>query len=193
MKQVHETGIEWTTERRKGSVEADAIATALVGLPVGVFSADCSPILLVAVDGNRNGTAVMAVHAGWRGAAAKIAEKAVESLGQRAPGAELFAVVGPTIGFGAFEVGEEVVAAFPGSLERGLAKFLQVEGGKKKYLFHLAGENARQIQEAAARLNTNCTVDVLEECTFENKERYPSFRREREKAGRMLSFVELTC
>ena len=193
VKQVHKADIEWTSGWQKGRAEADGIGTLTAGLPVGVFSADCSPILMATLDNNGNAKAVMAIHAGWRGAAAKIAEHAVESLWRKAPGEKIIAAVGPTIGFDAFEVGEAVVAAFPGSEERGLARFLRTDGARRKYLFHLAGENARQITEAAARLKMDCIVDVLDECTFQKKDRYPSFRRDRENAGRMLSFAEFTC
>ena len=48
--------------------EADAIVTGLKGLGVGVYTADCVPIILI--DEERNIWGV--VHAGWRGTLSRI-------------------------------------------------------------------------------------------------------------------------
>lgn len=188
--QVHHNTIEWTDHLRKARAPADAVGTATPGLPVGVYTADCAPILLVSMS-NGKALGVMAVHAGWRGTALGIANKAIEALWKKAPGSELFAAIGPSISQAAFEVGEEVIAAFPESEVLGLARFLRQEGHRKKYLFDLPGENARQIKAAAARLKIPVQIDLLAECTFHRGDLYPSFRRDKEAAGRMLSFVEL--
>jgi copper oxidase (laccase) domain-containing protein len=134
----------------------------------------------------------MAVHAGWRGTAQTIAEKsfAAFAAATKEKGATRFlAAIGPCIGFESFEVGEEVVRAFPGSEERGLARFLRMEGDRKKYLFNLPGENRRQLEQAASKTGSTLAVDWLDHCTFSQKERLPSFRRDREKAGRILSYL----
>lgn len=188
--QVHQDAIEWTSHWQKSWARADAVGTTTPGLPVGVLTADCAPILFAAIKDNA-AIAVMAVHAGWRGAALEIAGQAVEALGQKAPGAQLYAAIGPTISFDVFEVGEEVIAAFPHSEALGLARFMRQEGDKRKYRFNLAGENARQIESAAARLKIPLRLELLQECTFLRRNLYPSFRRDKESAGRMLSFVEL--
>jgi hypothetical protein len=59
---------------------------------------------------------VAAVHAGWRGALARVIEKAVGDM-RRAFGSdpqELIAALGPSIRDCCYEVGEEVVEAFQG-------------------------------------------------------------------------------
>jgi YfiH family protein len=193
VKQVHKSDIVWVAEFEKGKQNADAIGTVEIKLAVGIYSADCAPILLASLDRNRKAIAVMAVHAGWRGAALGIAANSVEALWNKSSGVSLVAAIGPTIGFDAFEVGAEVIAAFPECEQRGLARFFRMEGDKRKYQFNLPGENARQIASAAARLKIPCEIEVLSECTFSNPDRYPSFRRDREKAGRILSFIERTC
>lgn len=87
-------------------VEADAAYTATPGVVCAVKIADCMPVLLV----DAAGTVVAAAHAGWRGLAAGLLENTVAAL-PVAP-AELMAYLGPAIGPYAFEVGDEVRAAF---------------------------------------------------------------------------------
>src|SRR5581483_4399300 len=75
---VHGTGIARVDEPR-GLVEgADGLATARTGIPLLATFADCFPI--VVFDPRRR--AVVLAHAGWRGAAAGMARKAVETLEQ---------------------------------------------------------------------------------------------------------------
>lgn len=191
VKQVHGDLLLWTDKLEKRARDADGLATCTQGLYVGVYSADCTPILAVAAGAN-GPLAVMAVHAGWRGTAKEIGKKSFIAFAReaRARGAtEFFAVIGPCISFDAFEVGEEVVAAFPGSLERGQAKFLRTEDGKKKYLFDLPGENTRQLKEAASEAGVELTLETLDECTLKKKDIFPSYRRDKEKAGRILSYL----
>lgn len=189
--QVHQNHLEWTKSLRKAWTQADGIATTTPQLPVGIFTADCAPILLASIKNNA-AIAVMAVHAGWRGTAMQIATNAIESLWAQAPGEQICVAIGPTISFASFEVGEDVIAAFPDCEKHGLARFFRVQDNQKKYHFDLPGENARQIQSAASRLNINLRLEVLKECTLLHPDRYTSYRRDREQAGRMLSFVELT-
>ena len=87
---------------------ADAMATRVPGLALGIITADCGPVLLA---DPRSGV-VAAVHAGWRGAVAGILEatvQAMQALGAAA--GDVRAVVGPCIGPGSYEVGEDLRAA----------------------------------------------------------------------------------
>ncbi len=90
-------------------VGVDALVTKLKGIVVGVFTADCVPILLCdPVEG-----VIAAVHAGWRGTVAGIAANAVKAMvGIGAKAERIEAVVGPSICQKCFEVGDEVVAEF---------------------------------------------------------------------------------
>lgn len=62
------------------------------GAAVGVWAADCAPVVIVTSDGR-----VAAVHAGWRGLAAGILDVACDTLGVGAPGRSAVAVLGPCI------------------------------------------------------------------------------------------------
>ncbi|MGA2984995.1 MAG: peptidoglycan editing factor PgeF [Terriglobia bacterium] len=91
----------------------DGLMTAEPGILLTIRIADCLPLLLV--DPRRR--VVAAVHAGWRGALARVIEKAVGDM-RRTFGSDpqdLIAAVGPSIRACCYEVGEEVVEAFHGS------------------------------------------------------------------------------
>jgi len=78
---------------------ADAAVTDVVGAALAVQTADCAPIALVGERG-----AIAAVHAGWRGLAAGVVERAVDRLRQLDGGA-VRAAVGPCIHPECYEFG----------------------------------------------------------------------------------------
>ena len=86
--------------------EADAAFTRADDTVLAILTADCLPILLCAADGS----AIAAVHAGWRGLAAGVIETAVQAFGTS--GAQLLAWLGPGIGPVSYEIGDEVRTAF---------------------------------------------------------------------------------
>lgn len=89
---------------------ADAAWTDRPGVACAVTAADCLPVLFSSADG----TVVAAAHAGWRGLAAGVLEATVDALhrGAGVAPASLRAWLGPCIGAEAYEVGDDVLAAF---------------------------------------------------------------------------------
>lgn len=81
---------------------ADASWTMEPEVVLAVMTADCLPIVLASEDGQ----IIACIHAGWRGLADGIIEKAVEAL--PVVPSELLAWIGPGISAGHFEVGPEV-------------------------------------------------------------------------------------
>jgi YfiH family protein len=88
--------------------EADACLTTDPGVACTIMVADCLPVLFA----HASGRAVAAAHAGWRGLASGVLEATVLALRDAAGPGAITAWLGPCIGPGAFEVGEEVRAAF---------------------------------------------------------------------------------
>ena len=119
LEQLHGTAVA-DLDRAASARRADAAVTHSPGRICAVQVADCLPVLLAA----RNGAAVAAAHCGWRGLASGVLEATVRALGV-APGA-LCAWLGPAIGPAAFEVGEEVRAAFLAEDERAALLFRQI-------------------------------------------------------------------
>lgn len=106
-------GVEGSVSPVDSPPAGDGLMTAEPGVLLTIRIADCLPVLLV----DPQQRAVAAVHAGWRGALARVIEKAVGDM-RRAFGADpqkLIAAVGPSIRACCFEVGEEVVEAFHGA------------------------------------------------------------------------------
>jgi YfiH family protein len=196
-KQVHKTDLIWVTHIEKREREADALATFTPGLAIGVSSADCVPILAVALDASTNKVySSLAIHAGWRGTTLGITEKGFQAFAKeskaRFPSKNIrfLAAIGPCISFESFEVHEDVFQQFPQALDRGLARFLRTaEDGRAKYLVDLPGENLRQLREAAMDPSIDLTVDPLGLCTVKLADRFPSYRRDGAAAGRILSFL----
>lgn len=103
--QVHGARVvEATTPGNQG--DADAVIVRVPGLSAGIGTADCVPVIIEADD------AVAVVHAGWRGAAAGVIERALESL-QSSGTAPRRAAIGPAIGACCYEVGDDVLELFP--------------------------------------------------------------------------------
>jgi len=88
---------------------ADAAWTSDPGVACAVLVADCLPVLMAL----RDGRAVAAAHAGWRGLAAGVLEAAVQALcsGTGAGPGDIVAWLGPCIGPRQFEVGADVLRA----------------------------------------------------------------------------------
>ena len=178
LKQVHGTRVVriGTADFVGGSPEADAVIASRPGDICVVRTADCLPALLCSRDGGE----VAAIHAGWRGLAGGVIEATLGAM-QTSP-ANLLAWLGPAISQAAFEVGPEVRERF-GSWGRIEGLFRPNERGRLQAdLYGLA----------KARLAAAGVAEVYGGglCTYADKERFYSYRRDGE-TGRMLSFIYL--
>jgi polyphenol oxidase len=149
-------------------MDADGHATATQGVGVTVLAADCLPVAL-----GREGAVAM-LHAGWRGLAAGVLEQGVRALRALGTGdAPIAAVVGPGAGVCCYEVGTEVRDAFAGAHTHGHRLDL------------------RAIAEQRLRAAGVAEVSHVNACTICD-ERFFSFRREGERAGRHAGIAWLS-
>ncbi len=108
-KQVHGVGVARVAGPRQVCGEVDALWTDARESWIGVATADCVPILIA----DREGRAVAAIHAGWRGTLAKILKPVLIQMDRAGFSAEgLVAAIGPSIRSCCFEVGEDLVEQF---------------------------------------------------------------------------------
>jgi YfiH family protein len=117
LEQVHGDRIQTLTMAEPGIElvgEGDAMITGDRGTALVIRTADCIPILIFCPE---SGT-IAAVHAGWRGLAAKIVTQTISALcnDRSARKAGLHFMVGPFIARDSYEVGDEVASQFlPGA------------------------------------------------------------------------------
>ena len=154
---------------------ADAAVTRTPGHVCAIQVADCMPVLFAA----RDGSAVGAAHAGWRGLAGGVLEETVRKLAVSPQ--QLIAWLGPTIGQGNFEVGEEVRSAFVLRDPDAASAFeTNARGRWQCDLYALARR----------RLSALGVQDVFGGgwCTYADAARFFSFRRDGQ-CGRMAALV----
>lgn len=155
--------------------QADACITSTSGVVCVIMTADCLPVLLC----NELGTVVGAAHAGWRGLCDGVIEQTVFSM--NVPPQTLMAWLGPAIGPLAFEVGEEVRAAFIARQPEASTAFVSVMNGKwLADLYQLA-----RLRLSALGINRVHGGDL---CTYTANQRFFSYRREG-TTGRMGTFI----
>lgn len=107
-KQVHQTAIIEVLNAGQACGETDGLYTEGLA-PIHVVTADCVPILLE----RRDGQAVAALHAGWRGVFAHYPRQFAEFLRTKNDSPSNWLVrLGPSIQSCCFEVGEDLLAQF---------------------------------------------------------------------------------
>lgn len=157
---------------------ADAMVTNQPGWILGVQTADCLPIFLVDETGKRIGL----IHAGWRSLLLGIVGRAVKAMLLYSGGdaEHIVALIGPGLEARCFEVDSEIALLFPGS----------VRGPNQagKYQVDLQAQAVRQLKTAGIE-KRNIYQSVL--CTRCCPTWFHSYRRDNEKAGRMLAFIGL--
>lgn len=184
LRQVHGTRVVRIGSRDAAHAapvhEADGCVTAEPGVACVVQAADCLPVLIAA----RNGRAVGAAHAGWRGLAAGVVEATVASVCEAAACAphDTVAWLGACIGPRSFEVGADVVTAF-GAAAGSIAdeRFRPLRPGKWLANLPLLARD-RLVAAGVAQ------VDAADACTVEESSRFFSFRRDG-VTGRMAAAV----
>lgn len=187
-------------------VQADACIARQRGSVCVVMTADCLPVLLC----DKKSTVVGAVHAGWKGLAAGVIEATVQAM-DVAP-QSLMAWLGPAIGQQAFEVGDEVRAAFVAAQPQAAAAFIPGQSGKclaiTSDLASVVDSPSRTANSsisgmsrvwfadiyALARLRLNA-LGITQiygggRCTYREREKFFSYRRDG-VTGRMGTFIWL--
>ena len=182
--QQHGTEVAFVRDGVKTDAgQADAVVSILAGVPVGVMTADCVPLLL-AMDGGR---VVAAVHAGWRGIAAGVVSNAFEAMARRAEHwRRVTAVIGPHIGPCCYEVDSPV-------MERLRVRFAELLDSaltpvdSAHSMLDLGALVCAELIRAGVR---PAEVGFFPEaCTCCDVKRFHSHRRDGARAGRLLHWI----
>lgn len=155
--------------------ECDALITNTAHVALVVTVADCVPVLLF----DPINKAVGAVHAGWRGTIGLIVKRTVEKMKAeyRTDPAQMLAYIGPSAGVCCYEVGEEVAIMFGNKV---------VPYQKKKTFLDLKKENMFQLMQLGVLASNS---EVSSSCTICERKLFHSFRRDGQKAGRMMAVI----
>ena len=174
--QVHSNRVLKVTEGGTFA-KTDALVTQVPGLALAIQVADCGAVLIA----DPKSQIIAAAHAGWRGAAGDIVPRTLKKMD--ALGAELhncFAFISPCISAENFEVGHEVAEQFP-------EPFVDAHSYKKPHV-DLKGYLAHQLTSAGVKQSR---IEVHPGCTIMQAEQYYSYRREKDKSGRMMALIQL--
>ena len=178
--QVHGTEVLTVTKKDAGrgyeksaDGQGDGYMTTESGLPLGVKSADCVPILLEARDARGDVLAVSAVHAGWRGTAGGIAAGAADALRKVCEEADIYVAIGPCIGACCFEVGQDCVDEFVRLCGREIVKTCFMATSNGKYYGNLVKVNRMLLAGAGVPASH---IDIADICTCCHPELFFSHR-----------------
>ena len=175
--------------------EADILVSDDPDVAVAVRAADCVPILMV----DRESRAVAAVHAGWRGTAARAAVAALNTM-EREYSTEprnVVAAIGPSIGPCCYQVGSDLVDAFAAAgheryvIDRWFSTPPPPRGSHERPQLRLnvAGANADQLVLAGVPPDQIHDVGL---CTAMHLDVLTSYRAEKENAGRIAGVIRST-
>jgi len=207
LRQIHSDVVHLLEAPPESALRGDAAIAQAPGLLLGVQTADCVPILLADV----RRRAVAAAHAGWRGTLKRIAAKTLGRM-QMAFGTrpqDVVAVLGPAIGRCCYEVGAEVTQAYAGNFASARewfdGPFDQLVAGEEpnplKWLhmtppghdpppprvrLDLVAANRWQLLDAGVRASN---VIASELCTSCRTDLLFSYRKERERTGRLMAVI----
>jgi YfiH family protein len=172
---------------RHARPRADGMVTTRPGLALGITTADCGPVLFA----DAQAGVVGACHAGWRGALTGILEatlEAMERLGARRDG--IVAVLGPTIGPNAYEVGAEFVREFRAA-DAGYERFFRPAAREEHAMFDLPAFIGARV--TAAGVGEFADLGL---CTYSDEERFFSYRRATHRGetdyGRLIAAIAIT-
>lgn len=192
-------------------LEGDALVTNIPNMAVGVYTADCGPILF----SDEKARLVAAAHAGWKGARYGIIENTIKLMKDK--GAKnITAVLGPCIHQKSYEVSAEFLDNFLDETKDNMRFFVEgfynnvipseVEGShlikkdfstplcsaqndkSSKYLFNLPAYIENKLVTSGIK-----NIEILDEDTLSKPNKFCSFRRGTlagtKETGRQISAI----
>jgi YfiH family protein len=162
--------------------DGDALITDNAKTAIGVFTADCVPVILV----DTTKGVIAAVHSGWKGTKSFIVSKTIERLqvdyGISAKDIRVY--IGPHIGGCCYEISEELIDEFT---SEDIYSNIKISNDNKLDLEKCI--LAQLTQKGIKKEN----ISTTNACTACNKQyELYSYRFSKNKQGRMFSFIYLT-
>lgn len=192
--QTHTTNVRLVTEEDAGKgvvkdkdyTDVDGLITAVPGIILATFYADCVPLYFVDTENKAIGLS----HSGWKGTVNKMGEATLmamkEAFGTRPEMVK--AAIGPSICQDCYEVSEDVAQQFKELFSNDVDKILSSGRSKGKYQLNLWESNKRILLNAGI-LPEN--LEVTDVCTCCNSGYLFSHRASQGKRGNLGAFMEL--
>lgn len=187
--QIHSATIVTATEpwTRENRPRADGVVTRTPHLGLAILTADCGPVLFA----DHAAGVIGACHAGWGGALGGVLEATIDAMvAQGAEREAIVAVLGPTIGPGAYEVGPEFKDRFLAA-DAANARHFAPSARDGHAMFDLPGYVVTRLE--ATGIGEVANVGL---CTYGDEERFFSYRRTTHRGepdyGRQISAITLT-
>ena len=174
--QIHQTAVRTIYE---GGIypKTDAFVSNTPGIALGIQVADCGAVLF----GDSFNKVIGAAHAGWRGAVREIIPKTVKKMMDiGADPSKIQVFVSPCLAKHNFEVGEEVAAKF--------GDHLVDRVHFEKPHVDLKGLLKDQLVSSGILENN---IEIDDRCTIDHDDLFYSYRREKDKSGRMVAIIKL--
>jgi len=159
--------------------EGDAIITDKKQVALGVFTADCVPVLLF----DEKKDVIAAIHSGWRGTYDEITLKTLIKMKKvyDVNGEDIVAVIGPHIRSCCYEVSDDLINSFK---SKEIYKDININNGRNLDLSSCISAQLKQFGVKVENiidmeLCTRCDEDII----------FHSYRRDKEKSGRNFSFI----
>ena len=154
-------------------LEADGFITSEKNAAFGIKTADCLPIIFW-----NDGNELSGLHCGWRGVAHGIIDKLLMSP----QGTKMqYAFFGPSISKDFFEVKEDLIEVY---LENSLDIMPYIETIDAKKYFDLRAFCREYVSNYGLEI-----IELKDHCSYENKDLFFSWRRDKEKSLRNICFA----
>jgi len=162
-------------------ISCDGYVTDKAGVTLGIKTADCVPILLYEPSG-----IIAALHAGWRGTAARIVTVGIAQMVKLGANPKrIHGAVGTSICFDCYEVGDDFYEAVVTQLGYLLTdRYVRYVDGKRHA--DLPGLNEAILKESGVT-----QIDVSPHCTCHVPSLFYSHRASKGHRGTMLSVIAL--
>lgn len=180
--QVHGNHVAEVLDYENKAIVADAAITRNPHIALAIMTADCLPILL----SNKEGSEVAAIHGGWRPLSSNIIARTIAKM--HSSPSDIVAWMGPCIGAKRFEVGQEVKDVFcqmSADFSAAFSPFKSTLIDIKELKYWADLQHIAKLQLLNLGVNN---IMQLVDCTYSNKEKYYSYRRDN-ITGRMASVI----
>ncbi|MDR0484328.1 MAG: peptidoglycan editing factor PgeF [Alphaproteobacteria bacterium] len=165
-------------------IEADGMITADSNIVLGVYTADCIPILFVDTISKN----IAAIHCGWKGLLNGIIQNTINEFNKISPKNNLIMVIGPCIHQESYEVDDKFYGNFISKDTEAKKFFKQID---KKYAFNLP----LYAYNIGIKLGINKNnLDIINLDTYKNEDLLFSHRRSTHKnegKGLQLSCITI--